>query len=654
MRRQLKRIQRLGLMNRILAGSSGRQAPAMRVGFLLILVMLVIAMASLAMLNFSRSMLISNEVSHISSGRLQARMCAESGAQAIRLFLSNSHEQRLAQGGTLSNAVFQARNVMPHVWPQKRGNYTIIAPALDEAGNYHSIRYGLQNESAKLNLNALLQIDQLARTGALAPAESDSTGDGSNLDPLAGADGTTAARNILLALPGMTADVADAILDWLDSDDTPREYGAESEYYTMLQPPYKPANRSIESVEQLLLVRGVTPQLLYGYDENHNGMLDPGETERLSLGIAPGSMPGQINVASLDPNYVPPPPLGLAQYLTLHSREKNVTFQGNPRININGSDLQTLYSDLQAALGNEDWASFIVAYRMGGRTSNPAANPLNMFSNLTSGVEKLGVSSSNSNNASSSNSGGSSSSGTQPTGTQSNPNGQGGSGQGNPSDGSGNPQANGDPQTNRTPVGPWSSNLLSEFDLTEQPLIQFQQILDLFDATVTIGQGAQARTYTSPFTSSQAEFSETSQIVMDLLTTVSAAAIPGRINIMECPREVLMCIPGMTAELVESILVARSAAYSPEKRYETWLVIDGLVPLDQLRGVTPMITCGGDVYKAQVIGYLEGEAAFSRIETMIDAAGTLPEIKFYRRLDHLGRGFSIPTLGQRPDAAFVQ
>jgi hypothetical protein len=59
------------------------------------------------------------------------------------------------------------------------------------------------------------------------------------------------------------------------------------------------------------------------------------------------------------------------------------------------------------------------------------------------------------------------------------------------------------------------------------------------------------------------------------------------------------------------------------------------------------------VFKAQVVGYLEGDAAFSRIETIVNGAGELPTIQFFRRLDHLGRGFSIPTLGQRPDAVLL-
>jgi hypothetical protein len=74
----------------------------------------------------------------------------------------------------------------------------------------------------------------------------------------------------------MTIEIADAILDWLDDDDEPREFGAEANT-TRRWPPYAPKNGPLETVEELLLVRGVTPQLLFGCDVNRNGMVDPDE-----------------------------------------------------------------------------------------------------------------------------------------------------------------------------------------------------------------------------------------------------------------------------------------------------------------------------------------------------------------------------------------
>ncbi len=109
-----------------------------------------------------------------------------------------------------------------------------------------------------------------------------------------------------------------------------------------MQPSYRPTNGPIASIEQLLLVRGVTPQLLFGYDQNRNGVLDGSEQSQMLMG-APGGMPGQLPTATAtDPGASQPSPLGWAPYLTLHSQEKNVASDGTPRININQDDLQAL------------------------------------------------------------------------------------------------------------------------------------------------------------------------------------------------------------------------------------------------------------------------------------------------------------------------
>jgi general secretion pathway protein K len=58
--------------------------------------------------------------------------------------------------------------------------------------------------------------------------------------------------------------VVDAILDWRDPDDLERMSGAESEYYLARRAPYRAKNGWFDSPEELLLVKGITPALLYG------------------------------------------------------------------------------------------------------------------------------------------------------------------------------------------------------------------------------------------------------------------------------------------------------------------------------------------------------------------------------------------------------
>jgi general secretion pathway protein K len=71
-----------------------------------------------------------------------------------------------------------------------------------------------------------------------------------------------------MGLEGEERDViTDSILDWRDADDFYRLNGAENDYYQSLKEPYQCKNGNLDSIEELLLVRGVTPDLFYGRRE---------------------------------------------------------------------------------------------------------------------------------------------------------------------------------------------------------------------------------------------------------------------------------------------------------------------------------------------------------------------------------------------------
>lgn len=68
-----------------------------------------------------------------------------------------------------------------------------------------------------------------------------------------------------LGVEGEAGDiVVDSLLDWRDPDDLYRLNGAENDYYQSLPEPYECKNGNLDSIEELLLVRGVTPELFYG------------------------------------------------------------------------------------------------------------------------------------------------------------------------------------------------------------------------------------------------------------------------------------------------------------------------------------------------------------------------------------------------------
>ena len=88
-------------------------------------------------------------------------------------------------------------------------------------------------------------------------------------------DINTASRDILIkalaanGLPlGSDRDtIVDSILDWIDKNDQHRVNGAESDYYQGLSPAYSAKNGPLDSLEELLKIRGVTPELFYGSEE---------------------------------------------------------------------------------------------------------------------------------------------------------------------------------------------------------------------------------------------------------------------------------------------------------------------------------------------------------------------------------------------------
>jgi general secretion pathway protein K len=62
--------------------------------------------------------------------------------------------------------------------------------------------------------------------------------------------------------------IADAIEDWRDANDTTRANGAESDdYYLKLPVPYRARNGNFQDTDELLQVKGITPEMYWGHDD---------------------------------------------------------------------------------------------------------------------------------------------------------------------------------------------------------------------------------------------------------------------------------------------------------------------------------------------------------------------------------------------------
>lgn len=84
--------------------------------------------------------------------------------------------------------------------------------------------------------------------------------------------------------------IVDALIDWIDEDDEESDLGAESSFYQSLEKPYSCRNGPVRYIEELLLIKGISPELLFGSGEQ-KGLADYltvyGEDGRVNISTAP-------------------------------------------------------------------------------------------------------------------------------------------------------------------------------------------------------------------------------------------------------------------------------------------------------------------------------------------------------------------------------
>jgi type II secretory pathway component PulK len=541
-----------------------------RRGVVLLAVLVIVVVLALAAYQFSELMLAEYKSADSYARSVQARALAESGVYYAAVAMSSSDNVTNLLGGNpfANSAAFQGVLVRQSDTPRFQGRFSILSPLdpdLAAAGSA-GFRFGITDESGKINLNALLRIDSSGQV----------------------------AHDMLMLLPNMTEDVANAILDWIDPDDDTRSSGAESDYYSTLNPPYRCKNGPLDSLEELLFVRGVTPQLLFGNDRNRNGILDPDEDDGSGV---------------LD--------RGWSAYLTVYSRERNLDSTGNPRININMSDLTTLQQQLSTALGNDDLVNYIIAYRMYG----PAQ---------TGG-------------------GGSGGAG-----------GAGGGGGG----GSTAPRAPQAPQAMTAPGGTRGTVTVAISSSGGQRggNTRIASLYELINSSVSIptsttggAQGAQQQTMTlqSPL-NDQSTLQQLLPVLLDKTSTVADTELPARINVNTAPQAVLATLTGLTDADVQSIIDARpdftadGETIDPIYQTPAWLITQAQLSPQTLKSMERYITATTQpsVFRVQALGHFDGGGPTARIEAVIDTNAGRPRIIYWRDLTELGKGFNLQPTGQ--------
>jgi general secretion pathway protein K len=102
-------------------------------------------------------------------------------------------------------------------------------------------------------------------------------------------------KNLLLlrgVAEGEADTIVDSLLDWRDSSDSDahRMHGAESDYYATLPVPYAAKNANFDTVEELLLVKGMTADILFGNRERKgiaHLLTVHAHTDKININAAP-------------------------------------------------------------------------------------------------------------------------------------------------------------------------------------------------------------------------------------------------------------------------------------------------------------------------------------------------------------------------------
>ncbi len=525
----------------------------------LLVVLVVIVLLALAAYALVEMCVAESEASNRFARAAQARAFAESGIDMAVTLLSDPAERLqpefvMNRPDALAAVVLKQSDV-----PRGRGRFSVVTGDASDATS-KAVRFGLTDESGKLNLNQLV-----AWQANSALNITDDT-----------------ARNFLMNLPYMTNDVADAILDFIDSDDTARQYGMESDYYSNLSPPYHTANGPLQSLDDLLLVKGVTPALLYGEDLNRNGILDPGE---------------DINGDGYFDR-------GWSAYLTVSSAERNLQQDGSSRVNINQQDLPGLYDQLAGMLG-EKQAQYIVAYRMNGAA--PAGNSGRGGSGGGSGSSGGGGRGGNAIAAS---------------------RGSKNAGQTVLRDGLQLPMppATGSHSftsiyqliggTVRASVNGRTTTLTSPFSASTSQIASYlPQMLDQLSLTDDLFLKGRINVNTAPIQ----VLLGLPNMTVPLATQITAAQTAGSSS--------------------------QSASAQAPRATNAWLVVEGLCSASTMVSIDPYLTARGDVYRVQSVGYFDEGGPVVRLEAVIDAAVQPARILNLRDLSELGRGFTPQQLG---------
>lgn len=540
------------------------------------------------------------------SYRLQTRLAAEAGIERVKLMLRYDRKdftQWYNNPEELHRVIVWGHSLPPEQWgtndEYNDGDmiYRFSIVADDPRDDEDLVRFGVTDEASKLNLNHATA-EQLLKLVRLA------VGDSTEIIP---------------------EDIVDAIIDWRDPDSDVHgpAVDTEGEYYRGLDKPYMIKNGPFDTVEELLLVKGMTGLILYGEDQNRNGLIEDSEDDG-DRTYPPDNADNVLN-------------RGLYPYLTVHSYETNVDNANRQRVYLFG-DADILKEELEEALGDDSVViNFIVEAtrnqkpqgagdpnKPGGNTGSGQPDP-----NTGTGQPQFPHPNVRPEDRDQSDEKPPPEKGAQDPGDEDNT----GSGDpendvpesGEPGGDSANPQ---DPAPGDS--GDEAENGDSDGGASGPRPIRSP-------ASLMLERGIDDNLQPSPVTFEQLE------ILMDRFTAIppDQRRVEGLINVNTAPRPVLECIEGLTEEQVTAILEIRPTLTAQARSTTAWLLTYGAVDVETFDVVAPQITARGQQFMIESLGYADHVGMVTRLQAVVDMVGPIAQTLYYRDISQLGGAYPI-------------
>jgi len=531
--------------------------------------------------------------------RLQARLAAEAGVDAVKLLLRLDRydvNRWFNNPEELHRIIVWSPETDSTIWGtnDELGDgavaYRFSIVADDSTDDEKYIRFGITDASASVNLNEATEDQLLILMQEVAGGDEE-------IDPHL---------------------IVNAILDWRDQDAVPRGEAAdaEGEYYRTLDQPYRIKNGPFDTVEELLLVKGVTARILFGEDIDRNGLLSPNEDDGDET-FPPDNSDGVLN-------------RGLYPYLTVLSAEDDVSIDNRPRIYLFGEE-NVVREQLTKVFEDEpSLVDYIVEVTRAqgqqgsggdgagkGKAAPQGQQPGGDGSADTEGAEKAAK------------------------------------------DALRQQRRDGDSEEDEVPPEDAASADEPPDDAEEGEVEDEQEPPEDEDADPEEDEESDdAASGTAPIRSPASLLIPRSirgeiregplgpehlAVLLDRTTTIPPDQSPtrGLININTAPPLVLRCIDGLTEEKIKAIVDLRGALDSQTKATPAWLVTEQVVDLETFDKIAPQITARGQQFTVESLGYADHIGMVVRLQVVLDMMGPIAQTIYYRDLTHLGGQYPI-------------